>query len=313
MLKQIYVKERLSLAGTAVVRITAQFLGNDIQASGYWGCRTGDDNYPIYRLIEPQYIRKNKRTISYLPKDKRAVFGLRASAQNCLLAGMPESVCERVKDNSDLLAIYNVPQKIVPVEKEMLTPADPIHIKKNSGFIEQNLMLLSDARTAELFLATAVQYNQVSHDLRSTANLSFFSKPYGTDAKLAVIHNYVYYIGQPQRLKKAKKNNYALYRYCFEKNKSQELVCGINDFKVEYALLSQKGHPYFAAEKISQAEWHTVQSVRITIETEATHEKDKHHEIEFTIRNRPGLDLSYDSACSIGLACSRLTATEYYG
>jgi len=286
IIKKTYLKERIAYSNAAIARLILQFVGPEVQSSGYFGCRTLDDYFPVNWVANP----------SYLPRDKRPIYGFRTTPGACPSNGMPQSLCDRVEINSDLIILYNVPQAYSSLAQAVEPTMDSLLTQNSKGFNQGALILISDCLQGDLFEADDIAQNRIFHYERVRNTTQYLSKAYGLDAEVVRLNSFAYYLGRPARYQGNQRNEYALYRHDFQQGKSKEIVGGITKFKVEYGLLDPiRGMSYRSAHEIPDNAWKMIQTVRITVND---------HEYEFTIRNRRRVNLSaYYHNCYFDAGC----------
>lgn len=282
MLKENNQRQVLDIGGTVF-----QFIRRDLNACGYKGCRTNDQNYPLRRhfgdIGNPhQYLRTD-----------RAVFGFSAETGVCQQY-IPPQFCHHIKTDSDVLIIYNIPQKILTLKESMLEPEDALQVAQAKQIKENAMVLISDAHQGDVFIASAVENDKIKHQLGGNLNDTLnLSKSYRQGAEITELQTVVYYIGISER-PTADSRSYALFRSDIRK-KPREIVTGIVDFSVEYGFWdpaheSHPGFQYYQASLIKPEQWAFVRMVRLKIETkgEVYHgvsQKNRHWEYAFAIRN----------------------------
>ncbi len=281
------LKENTQRQVMDIGRTVFQFIGRDLKSCGYKGCRTADPHYPIRRNFKEignphQFLRTD-----------RAVFGFSAEIGACQHS-IPPKFCSHIKTDSDVLVIYNIPQKILMLKDAMLKPEDALMVEQAKQIQENAMVLISDAHQGDVFIANEVENEKIKHqlggNLNSTLNLS---KCYQQGAEITELQTIVYYIGAPDR-PTADSGSYALFRSDIRK-KPREIVAGIVDFSVEYGFWdpsheSNPGFQYYKAALIKPEQWALVRMVRLKIEIkgEVYHgisQKNRHWEYAFAIRN----------------------------
>ncbi|HXH55584.1 MAG TPA: PilW family protein [Gammaproteobacteria bacterium] len=286
-------------------RTLFQFIRHDLQSSGYRGCRTQDQNFPIRRNFE-----KNGIPYKFLKTD-RAVFGFTAAAGVCQ-QHIPQKFCDNLLKNSDVLVIYNIPQKVNLLKHSMVNPGDAIFIQ-SGGRIQKNAMvLISDVQQGDFFIANDVENEKIFHQLG--ANSTFvLSKCYKQNTEVIELQTIAYYLGIPDRAS-APRGTYSLFRSDI-RQKAEEIVEGIVDFSVEYGFFesndasldgAREKFQYYAAAHVKPEQWALVRMVRLKIETkgETYHgspQRNHRWEYAFAIRN------GYRISSGIGVAFSHLT------
>jgi len=236
----------------------------DIQASGYRGCRTRDITFPIAAL----YSEYN-RAYSYFRFDQ-PLFGFSATLANCY-GKMPASACGRVREGTDVLIVYNVPQKMNRLARrlerpeELLETREPHHIQKDS------LVLVSDCQQGDLFIANDVDSTQIRHDrILGTNKTNRLSKAYDQDAEVVELQTVAYYIGTPERFLEHNRMDmrpqFALFRDDFL-HSAQEIISEVADLQVEYGLRggTDSKRLYKKTNEMRAQDWPFVVSLRLTL------------------------------------------------
>ncbi|HQZ87827.1 MAG TPA: PilW family protein [Gammaproteobacteria bacterium] len=270
-------------------RTLFQFIRHDLQSSGYRGCRTQDSNFPIRRNFE-----KNGIPYKFLKTD-RAVFGFEAAAGVCQ-QHIPQKICDSLRENSDVLVIYNIPQKVNFLKHSMVKSDDALFIQAGGRIQKNAMVLISDVQQGDFFIANDVENEKIFHQLG--ANSTFLlSKSYKQDAEVTELQTIAYYLGIPDR-SSALRGTYSLFRSDI-RQKSEEIVEGIVDFSVEYGFFessdtslegTSEKFQYYAAAEVKPEQWALVRMVRLKIETkgETYHgisQKNHCWEYAFAIRN----------------------------
>ncbi|HEV2524352.1 MAG TPA: PilW family protein [Gammaproteobacteria bacterium] len=284
-------------------RTLFQFIRHDLQSSGYRGCRTQDHNFPIRRNFE-----KNGIPYKFLKTD-RAVFGFEATTGVCQ-QHIPRKFCDSLRKNSDVLVIYNIPQKVNFLKHSMVNPDDAIFIQAGGRIQKNAMVLISDVQQGDFFIANDVENEKIFHQLGANSTL-LLSKCYQQDAEVTELQTIAYYLGSHHR-SSALRGTYSLFRSDI-RQKAEEIVEGIVDFSVEYGFFESSdasfdGAPekfqYYAAAEVKPEQWALVRMVRLKIETkgETYHgipQKNHRWEYAFAIRNGHrvssgiGVDLSH--------------------
>lgn len=284
-----------------------QYFLRDIQAGGYRGRRSADPSFPLYRT----YSQWNE-DLDYFHFD-RTVFGFLAHPGVCYKK-MPVSACKRIKENSPVLIIYNVAQKINPLSKAMKHKDEPLTVPLNHGIHNHALVLISDGQQGDLFIATRLQDSTIFHDgILRVNQSSSLSKAYSEQAEVVELQTVAYYLGIPERFEKKKLNAdnhsdnkaiYALFRDDFLQ-KAQEIIAGVSHVDFEYALQSPMSAVirYQKPDDIPEKDWGLVRGLRITL----TLENAKTCSFEIAIRNR------VSSYFNIGFINPYLLAWDPYG
>jgi type IV pilus assembly protein PilW len=285
-------------------RTLFQFIRQDLQSSGYRGCRTQDQNFPIRRNFE-----KNGVPYKFLKTD-RAVFGFEGAAGICQ-QHLPQKFCDSMRKNSDVLVIYHIAQKINLLKRSMVNPDDAIFIQAGGRIQKNAMVLISDVQQGDFFIANDVENEKIFHQLGANST-ALLSKCYKQDAEVTELQTIAYYLGIPDR-SSALRGTYSLFRSDI-RQKAEEIVEGIVDFSVEYGFFessdgslddAREKFQYYAAAHIKPEQWALVRMVRLKIEIkgEIYHgipQKNHCWEYAFAIRN------GHRASSGIGVALSYL-------
>lgn len=262
-------------------RTVFQFIRHDLQSSGYRGCRTMDQNFPIRRNFE-----ENGVPFQFLRTD-RAVFGFQAVVGECQ-RHIPQKFCDRLKKNTDVLVIYNVPQKINSLKAPMAKLDDAIVVQEGKTIQKNAMVLISDALQGDFFIANDVISEKIFHQLGDNST-ALLSKCYTTDAEVTELQTLVYYLGVPDR-PTARLGTYSLFRSDI-RQKAEEIVEGVVDFSVEYGFFEPiAGFQYYVASEVKSEQWALIRMVRLKIEVKGemcygVSQKNHSWEYTFAIRN----------------------------
>lgn len=267
VLKKTVITGRDKAQTLEIGRVVFQYVMKDVSTGGYQGCRTLDPAFPIRNHVGVFGTAHN-----YFRRD-RVVFGFQATLGYCQ-GRMPKTICDRVKENSDLLIIYNVPRKIYSLIRDMRSAKENIYVQPGKPIQSGSMVLISDCNQGDVFIANTVEKQSIFH----TDNLS---KAYKQHAEAAEIQTIAYYLGIPERYKENQKS-YALYRDDLLQE-AEELIEGVVDFEVQYAFWDPVlGIQYKMASALGDADWAQVVGIRLKIRTNTNHS----WEYELAIRNR---------------------------
>lgn len=136
-----------------------------------------------------------------------------------------------------------------------------------SGFANNEYLMIADCAGTDIFRATGVSESGgntlVAHaaSANTQANLS---RRYGSDSVVMELATHTYFVGVTGRTNASGQAVTALYR--FDGNSSQELVDGVEDLQVEYALDTDADGTVDAfANPGGVADWSEVLAVRISL------------------------------------------------
>lgn len=320
---KVYEKQKIAAEHLNNINTTLQFLKRDIQGAGYRGCRSQDPTFPIYRIYN-----QNNPHYRFFRFD-RAAFAFKASPGACY-GKMPESACQRVRENSIVLILYNIPQKFNYLKEAMKSAEEDIIVDSKVELWNNSLALISDCSQGDVFIATEVLGNKILHENIAKVNISrSLSKAYDTTAEIVELQTIAYYIGSiehPEKRKNLKHLNsrnkmesepiYALFRDDFIHH-SDELIPNIDEMGIEIGLTDKTMDKptdktsdktkdknrvdlnYKLPDNIEEGEWGKARTIRITFIDD--HNRRWTHEI--ALRNGNGFDLSHSDIVGNILPC----------
>ncbi len=263
ILKKTFIVQREKRQNLNIGRTALQFLMSDLSTSGYRGCRTFDDNFPIRRLFAS--FSGSARFF----KIDRKVFGFNATPGNCQ-GRVPEKICKRIKENSDVLVIYNIPKAIYFLKQDMKKNDEVLYTKGNHQIRKGSIALISDCFQGELFIAEEVENQKIFHRKTIQTNLTdSFNKLYKKGSEITELQTVAYYLGTPFRFEKDL-GVYALYRDDLF-HEAEEILDNIVGFQVEFGILIPPDtFQYKTASLINDDQWKLVRTVRLRIETKSS-------------------------------------------
>lgn len=293
--KKLSVAELQAIKEFETIHKTQQFFKQDIQSSGYRGCRSTDLSFPLNRVFYEQ-----NPDYQFLRFDI-PVFGFVASSGACR-GKLPDITCQRIKENSEVLILYNVAQKFSGLKKAMSAPDEAITVSQKPQIWKNALTLISDCTQGDLFIASQVTGNQIFHDRIVEKNKSdALSKAYGTDAIVGEIQTVAYYLSARHTISTSSsdknstspnqdsenKSLYGLYRDDLLHH-ADEISRDISEIKFEFAVFPGENKPleYKKSSELQAQDWPHVQAVRITL----TSSNNKVWIHEIAIRNRYGFN-----------------------
>ena len=124
------------------------------------------------------------------------------------------------------------------VTGEILTTGTVDVIGTGSGFATDEYLMIADCAGADIFRATGVTESggdtQIEHTTTSTIPPGLLSRRYGADSVVMEFATHTYFIADTGRVNSYNQPITALYR--FDGANSQELVDGVEDLQVQFAL-----------------------------------------------------------------------------
>ena len=297
--KKSFLNQRTQFSSFDLGRISHQYLMKDFHSGGYLGIRTNDASFSLNKLYSP--FNENHRYFCF----NRVIFGFLASPGACY-GKLPETTCQRIKKNSPVLIIYNVPQKINQLTKPLEKKDEVLSLDSFHDIQKNSLVLVSDAHRGDLFVANRVEEHRVFHEFVLGINdQSHLSRLYGKDAEVVELQTVAYYLGVPERVDKlnlsksftkspskkhhnlstVKDADFALFRDDLLHH-AQEIVPEVSDFRIEIGVQLPASYniQHQTLPQMKEADWPYVRSVRISI----VDQKLKCWNYEITLRNRIG-------------------------
>ena len=123
------------------------------------------------------------------------------------------------------------------VTGEILTTSTVDVIGTGSGFATDEYLMIADCAGADIFRATSVAESggetQIGHAATSNSQAGL-SRRYGADSVVMEFATHTYFIGDTGRTNSYNQPITALYR--FDGTNSQELVDGVEDLQIQFAL-----------------------------------------------------------------------------
>jgi Tfp pilus assembly protein PilW len=281
-------------------RVTLHYLARDIQASGYRGCRTRDLGFPLQHNYSDYHS-----PYSFFRFDQ-PLFGFLATRGLCY-GKMPDSACHRVKENTHVLILYNIPQKINKVERALVHLNDAIETNRDHGIQKNGLVLLSDCYQGDLFIANRVEATQIYHDqILGVNKTDTVSKRYTQNAEIVELQTVTYYVGAPERHEQNNREGvltprFALFRDDFMQP-AQEIVPDVSDLQFEFGMIDTETNHYQYKKMLEMKEqdWPLVQNLRIRL----TIDNKRRWEYEISLRNRLYTHLSHHFDRYYFLSCN---------
>ena len=137
LLKNVVASSRTKNHQLDIGRTILQLMKQDIQFSGYQGCRTMDSHYPVRRNFVT--FAKSNRFFQW----NRNLFGVNSTFGSCY-AYLPRSMCDRAIENSDILVIYNIPYSFRTLTHDMHNPKEVLEIHGKGIIRKGGMFLISD-------------------------------------------------------------------------------------------------------------------------------------------------------------------------
>lgn len=155
---------------------------------------------------------------------------------------LPAQLAHKVSNNTDVVVVEKASYARARLARAMLHAEDPIHLLEKNLFKAGEIVLIADCTHADLFMISPGSSADVLQHLPPENHSLALNHLYGLDAQVMRWQVDAFYLAPTSR----DKTLMALYQYPLLPNgASVELVFGVENLAVEYALL-QQGIPIFS-------------------------------------------------------------------
>jgi len=161
------------------------------------------------------------------------------------------------------------------VNGETLTTGNVTTIGDDSGLVANDYVMISDCGGGEIFRATAVSTGggntQIAHASSSNTQAAL-SRGYASDSVVTELATHTYFVADTGRTNTTSQAILALYR--FDGTTATELVDGVEDLQIEYALDTDADgnidafrgvDPNGVGTAMTAANWNQVMAVRVSL------------------------------------------------
>lgn len=235
-------------------RTIMQVLMQDIQHSGYLGYRTGDTSFPLKNNID--LAHKGLRFLRF----DRNVFSFIASPGACF-GVLPEDACHRIKENSEVLIVYNIAKTTFSLAETMETTKSALKLLALPDVQKGSVLLISDYLSGDLLLLNNHHKNIFFHEQGIGQNGSNeLSKIYQNGTEVVELQTVAYYLGLPERFKNKdliqnSEIHYSLYRQdLMHEHGADELIPQIEDLKFNFTPCQYKNGKLAKGTKVQSAQ-----------------------------------------------------------
>ena len=268
VVKTILIKFKDKRAHLTVGSTALQLIMNDLKYSGYRGCRSLDENYPVRLHMVSHVIPYQFYAL------QSAVMGF--VANSACKKQLPEATCDRLKPGTHVLVIYNIPRTVTSLKRSLENPSDDIFVAAAESMQKHHsLILVNDCYTADIFVAEDVDkgegkiFRKISPQSNASRELS---KAYQAGSEVVELSLVAYYVGHEN----------TLFRDDLS-HEAQKVLQGVRALEMEYALpIGGEGIHYRHSQALTASDWPLVVGVRLKLTTT----DEKVWEYEFSIRNR---------------------------
>jgi type IV pilus assembly protein PilW len=240
-------------------RYAIRQIAADLQQAGFGGCQSPQ--------LEPRVVNVVSSPPAYLDEFAGGAFfdGLDDQSSATTFGGVSMVL------NTDSIEIRGPLRSNINYVAGPVLKSGGITVRGTAtGFAANEYLLISDCSSATIFRASAVSTSggntQVTH---TTGNLSGdLAQPYGSDAQVVAFAVHTYFVGQTTRTNQAGQAINALYR--FDGANAVELIEGIDDMQIEYAIDTDGNgriDAFGTAADMAAGtfDWDEVQAVRIAL------------------------------------------------
>jgi len=232
---------------------------SDLQMAGYGGCLSPHLN-PKPRVINlvstpPAYLDDFAAGEFFSGSDSGGSFGGRSAEANT------DSIEIRGPLRSNVTFVAGEFAVNAPVE--VLGAA--------SGFASNEFLLISDCAGADIFRASNVTAPNLSGNTDITHispqnTQTALSRPFGADSVVMGFATHTYFVSDTNRNNSAGQDIFGLYR--FDGTAAVELVDGVEDLQIDYALDTVGNgeiDTFKSASAMSAGEWSEIMAIRIAL------------------------------------------------
>lgn len=239
-------------------RTVFDILQVDLRMAGYLGCAIGEGR--DYSAKAPINVLLDENSTNYQPFIHKFVHRVGSDVElqtieiisgdsvagNEKLAVLGKDINDeniRPHTGSDIIVLRKAIPSDLQLGKEHLTSANTMELVGPDGQLGQlvpgKVMLVSDCQGSDIFVASAVSNNRISHTtdevggLKNVANA--LSQPYQANSQLMHLNTSLFFVAKSQVLKSTNPNEEvrSLYRYDSMSGKSREMVPYVESMKIE--------------------------------------------------------------------------------
>ena len=223
-------------------RYAMRQIAADLQLAGFGGCLSPrlDPRVVILANTPPPYLTnfttgeffdgRNDETATHTYGGKAMYQGPDYDADGTIGDNGTDSIEIRGPLRSDVRFVTG----------EILTTGTVDVIGTGSGFATDEYLMIADCAGADIFRATGVTESggdtQIEHTTTSTIPPGLLSRRYGADSVVMEFATHTYFIADTGRVNSYNQPITALYRYDGGDAIPQELVDGVEDLQVQFAL-----------------------------------------------------------------------------
>jgi type IV pilus assembly protein PilW len=242
-------------------RYAVRQIGSDLQMAGFGGCLSPKFTPRIAMLVSsggrPAYLNE----VNGFPAGNFFA-GVNNDSSSTAYGSVTMAA------GTDSIEIRGALQSDVRfVTGETLTTGNVSTIGTGTGFAADDILMISDCAGADIFQATSVATasgnTQIGHG--SAKNIQGnLSRLYGADSVVTELASHTYFVADTNRNNPAGQDILALYR--FDGTTARELVDGVEDLQIEYALdTDDDGVVDAFADPGGVTNWNEVMAVRISL------------------------------------------------
>ena len=214
------LEERFTLMQKADV--VEFYLRQDIQFSGYKGCRSCDNS-----LLDINHVRG----LNQLALKEQALI-VKNVFPGCKVKEFPKKIAEKIikqeiKANTELLFVKDIHKATHKLAKPIQNPCAVVEIKDPFDLPDGALLAIADPKSIERFIASSVIGGKHIYRQLPENNDVCLQRTYELNAEILVLQWVVYYLAK----KIATNETYTLYRDDVINN-AEGLIDGIEDFYV---------------------------------------------------------------------------------
>lgn len=245
----------------AIRQITA-----DLQMAGFGGCLSPSLD-PFVKVIAagaPAFINDFANS-EFFDGDNNVTSGAYDSIN--IYEG-PDHNGDGNGDGTDWLEIRGPLRSGIRYVTQETVTTDDVKVRGlNTGIATDEYVMIADCGGADIFKATSVTDDgtdtEIAHGSSGNAPANL-SRLYGSDAVVSQLMTHTYFVGETGRSNAAGQPINALYR--FDGTSAQELVDGVEDLQIEYALDTDGDNDVDSfVDPDGVTNWNEVMAVRISL------------------------------------------------
>ncbi len=195
------------------------------------------------------------------------IIGFESTGDGTWSPALPAALTGQVASGTDVVVVRMASPSMNYLTTPMTSAADVVTVPTATSVQTNDILLITDCETADIFQATSAGGDPLTLSHGTGANTSGnLSKAYQTDARVAHILEFSYYIKDTGRTNEAGDPIFALYQRDIN-NVEEELITGVENMQITYGLDTSgngSADTYQSANTIDAANnWGEVKSINV--------------------------------------------------